>query len=171
MWAVLYPLRHLSHKGSCSCCCLMGHLNHVERSRFWFRVGGCSVFNPGSLFQLPPSTCCDGDFTCFSIPEIAGPDPSCAWCRCPLYGTFCACQTPGTQRGCNPQRWACAVCGGSRCEAREGNSLTPSLPSPHQPGPRRVPQEWAHPMGWFHSSTRFKLPFHCVAASHTSRNG
>lgn len=138
VWAVPYPFCHLSHKGSCSCRCLMGHLNHVERSRFWFRVGGCLVFNPGSLFQLPPSTWVpfsswrDRDFACFSIPETAGPDLSCACVRgagVPCMGRSVRARPQGLSRAVIPSTGHVLSAVGAAVKPGRGTARVP--PSRH----------------------------------------
>lgn len=134
-------------KGSCSCCFSRGHLNHMERSRFWFRVGGCHAvtqaaskpapcFHPGPLVPFPAGMTETSPASAFPRQQVLIHAVR-AWCRRPVRGTFCVCRTPGTHGGCDPRRRARAVCGGRRRAAGGGTSrlppVAPSGPCPGQP--------------------------------------
>jgi len=165
---VPYPFHDPSPTGSCSCCCSGGHLNHVERSRFWFRVGSCRTVTPltqaaSPSSPLPPrspfpfSSWHDRDSACFGIPKTAGPAPSRVRVV-PLsrvWDALCVLD-PGDPWGCHPRHPARAICGGRCGQARDRSSPAPS----HHPGSLcRAASSWerAHLLGWLHNLTQFKI--------------
>lgn len=146
-------------KGSCNCCCSTGHLNRMERSRFWFRVGGCHAvtcltqaasrpapcFHQGSLVPFPAGMTETSPASAFPRQQVLIQAMR-VWCWRPVRGTFCVCRTPGTHGGCEPRRRARAVCNGRRSAAGGGTSrLPPVAPSglcPGQPSRRSGLTPW-----------------------------